>query len=325
MTARVVITDYTFPDLSHEREAARSAGAAFAAHQCREEAEVADAVDGATVVAVQFAPFGESAARAVAAGASIIRYGVGYENIDLLAAAEAGLRVGYVPDYCAGEVADHTAAAILALLRKLMPLDKTVRSGEWTPVESAKPLKSFSRTTIGFYGLGQIGRGVLARLAAHGFRFIARDPALSEADAAALGVRPVDEAELLATADVLSLHAPATPETTGFLNSEALRRMQPGAYVVNCARGQLVNEKDLAAALEEGVIAGAALDVFDQEPLPADSPLRRAPGVILTPHCAWYSEAAIDRLQRLVAQDITRALHGRGLRRPVPGYAADRG
>ena len=320
MAARVVITDYTFPDLVQEREAADAAGASFAAHQCKADEEVAEAVAGAAVVAVQFAPFGARAAGAVARGASVIRYGVGYDNIDLAAAAEAGLRVGYVPDYCADEVADHTVAAILALLRKLIPLDGSVRSGDWAAVKHARPLKPFADTTIGFFGLGQIGRNVLARLEPFRFRYIAHDPGFSERDAESLGVRQVDSRELLETADVLSLHANSTPETKGFLNSEALRRMQPSAFVVNSARGQLIDEDDLAQALADGVIAGAALDVFNEEPLPDDSPLRLAPNVILTPHSAWYSDAAIGRLQGLVACDIARALRGELPRRPVPGY-----
>ena len=321
MTARVVITDALFPDLSRERGAAVAAGATFASHQCQTDEEVAVAVDGAAVVAVQFAQFGARAARSVRPGASVIRYGVGYDNIDLAAANEVGLKVGYVPDYCTGEVADHAATAILALLRKLVALDRSVRSGEWDPVGCARPLKPFSETTVGFFGLGVIGRQVLCRLKPFGFQFIACDPALSERDAADLGVQPVDAASLLEASDVLSLHAISSPETDGFLDADALRRMRPGAIVVNTARGQLVREDDLAIALEQGVIAGAALDVFAEEPLPVDSPLHRARNVILTPHSAWYSDGSIRRLQELVAEDIARALRGEPLRRPVPGYA----
>ena len=172
---------------------------------------------------------------------------------------------------------------------------------------------------MGFFGLGQIGRAVLARLKGFGFRFMAADPMLTEADAATLGVTRVSAEALLAKADIISLHAPATAATTGFFNAARLATMQPHAMLVNSARGQLINEADLAAALREGVIGGAALDVFETEPLPAGSPLREAPNLILTPHAAWYSEAAIDRLQGLVAEDVTRALSGEAPRRPVPG------
>ncbi|HHS82891.1 MAG TPA: C-terminal binding protein, partial [Devosia sp.] len=113
-------------------------------------------------------------------------------------------------------------------------------------------------------------------------------------------------------------HAPATDQTSGFFDARAFKRMQSHAFVVNTARGQLINESDLAAALNSGEIAGAALDVFQNEPLPPDSPLRSAPGLVLTPHAAWYSAAAMDRLQGLVARDISRALQGKPPRRPVP-------
>lgn len=315
---KVVVTDYTFPALAQEEGAARAGGAAFAAHQCRTAEAVAEAVAGADVAVVQFAPFGVAAAAAVKPGATVIRYGVGYDNIDLGAARAHGLKVGYVPDYCTDEVAEHTAAAALMMLRKLPMLDASVRRGEWAAVKVAKPMKPFSETVFGFYGLGQIGRAVLSRMAGFGFRFVAADPGLSEADAASLGVRRVSAEELLAVADIVSLHAPATKETTGFFNAARLSQMQGHAVIVNAARGPLIVEADLAAALKAGTIGGAALDVFGTEPLPADSPLRDAPNLMLSPHAAWYSEAAIGRLQGLVAEDIARALRGEGPRRPVP-------
>ncbi|MGB8813413.1 MAG: C-terminal binding protein [Paracoccaceae bacterium] len=315
---RVVVTDYTFPDLAQEEAAAKAAGAGFAAFQCRTDADVAAAVAGADVAIVQFAPFGPMSAAAVKPGATVIRYGVGYNNINLAAAKAHGLRVGYVPDYCADEVADHTAAAALALLRKLPMLDASVRRGEWAAVKICKPMKPLNKTVFGFFGMGQIGRAVLARLGGFGFRFIVADPGLGATDAASLGVMLVDAVTLLRTADIISLHAPATAQTSEFFNAARLAMMQPHAVIVNSARGQLINEDDLADALTRGVIAGAALDVFHVEPLPATSRLRQAPNLLLTPHGAWYSEAAIHRLQELVAQDVTRALTGMAPRKPVP-------
>lgn len=315
---KVVVTDYTFPSLAQEEQAAREGQADFAAHQCKTAEEVAEAVAGADVAVVQFAPFTKAAAAAINPGATVIRYGVGYDNIDVNAASAHGLKVGYVPDYCADEVADHTAAAALTMLRKLPALDASVRAGNWAAVKVCKPMKPFSQTRFGFFGLGQIGRAVLARLAGFGFQFIAADPMLTPADAKDLGVTLVDADTLLRTADIVSLHAPATSQTTGYFNAARLATMQGHAVIVNSARGQLIVEDDMAAALAAGTIAGAALDVFGVEPLPASSPLRNAPNCLITPHAAWYSEAAIDRLQGLVAQDIGRALRGEGPRKPVP-------
>ena len=309
--SRVVVTDYTFPSLTQEQAAA---GQDFAAHQCRTAEDVATAVAGAQVAVVQFAPFGPAAAAAMQPGGTVIRYGVGYNNIDLAACAAHGLRVGYVPDYCADEVAEHTAAMALAMLRKLPMMDASVRRGEWAAVRVAKPMKPFGQTQFGFFGLGQIGRAVLTRLRGFGFQFMAHDPGVTALE----GVEMVSAEELLARADIISLHAPATSVTTEYFNAARLATMQPHAIIVNSARGQLIVEADLADALTRGVIAGAALDVFHVEPLPADNPLRQAPNLLLMPHAAWYSEVAIHRLQELVAEDIARALRGIGPRKPVP-------
>lgn len=316
---KVVVTDYTFPDLPQEKAAAEGAGAAFFAHQAKTAEEVVEAVRGADVVAVQFAPFTKAAIDVLSPGASVIRYGVGYDNIDLAAAREAGVAVGYVPDYCTDEVADHTSASVLTLLRKLVPLDASVRAGKWTAVPVAKPIKPFAETEIGFFGFGQIGRAVHQRLKDFGFRFKVFDPALTAEDAVALGIKLCAADELFAECDLVSLHAPANNATVNYVDAVRLKTMRPSAFIVNAARGQLIVEADIAEALKTGTIAGAALDVFHKEPLSADSPLREAPNLLLTPHTAWYSDAAIGRLQGLVAEDISRALGGRPLRRPVPG------
>ena len=317
MTLSVVISDYTFPDLVQEKAAAEAKGASFAAHQSKSDAELAKLVNGADVVAVQFATFGPLCCAAVTPGATVIRYGVGYDNIDLKAAKQAGLKIGYVPDYCTDEVAEHCCAAAMALLRKLVKLDASVRSGDWLAVKHAKPIKPFAQTTFGFFGMGQIGQAILTRLKGFGFSFIVADPGLSEKQVTEMGATLVDEATLLTSADIISLNAPATARTTNFFNAARLAQMQPHAMIVNSARGQLIVENDIALALEKGLIGGAALDVFHAEPLSMSSRLREAPNLLLTPHAAWYSEAAINRLQGLVAQDITRALIGDTPRKPV--------
>mgnify|MGYP003949468523 CR=1 FL=1 len=319
---RVVVTDYTFPDLDRERKAAIAAGCEFEAHQCRSADEIAEALRGATVGVVQFGTVNQAAIDGLGENAALIRYGIGFDNIDVAAASARNVPVGYVPDYCPNEVADHTCAAMLTLLRKLSPLDASVRRGDWTAVAVATPLKAFSDTLIGFFGFGQIGRGVHARLKVFGFQFAVADPALSSEDAAALGLQKMSPEELFQKADAVSLHAPATRETTHFVNAERLSTMQPHAVIVNSARGALIEEAALAAALNSGQIAGAALDVFEEEPLSASSVLRDAPGALLTPHAAWYSDSAIGRLQQLVADDIANHLAGRRLRKAVPGSVA---
>lgn len=319
MTKRVVVTDATFPDVAKEEAAARAAGASFERHACKTAEDVAAALNGADVAVVQFAPLTRAAIAGMAPGATAIRYGVGYNNFDVPALNDHGVKAAYVPDYCTAEVADHTAASILALLRKLPALDASVRKGDWAAVGISKPLKSFAETTIGFLGFGRIAQEVAARLAPFGFHFLAHDPYFT-------GSFPrltlTDLPGLLAGSDALTLHAPATKETTGIINAANLARMKPSAVLVNTARGDLIDETALAAALTAGTIAGAALDVFLTEPLPADNPLRAAPNLLLGPHAAWYSDVAVERLQSLVADEITRALTGQGVRKPVPGSTA---
>ena len=316
---RVVVTDATFPDVTKEEAAARAAGASFERHACKTADEVAQAIKGATVAIVQFAPLTRAAIAGLVPGATAIRYGVGYNNFDVPALNDHEIKAAYVPDYCTAEVADHTAASILALLRKLPALDASVRRGEWAAVDIAKPLKNFAETTVGFVGFGRIAQEVAARLAPFGFQFLAHDPYFA-------GQFPrltlTDLPTLLAQSDALTLHAPATPETTGIINAGNLAQMKPTAVLVNTARGDLIDESSLATALTRGTIAGAALDVFQTEPLPPDSPLRQAPNLLLGPHAAWYSDVAVERLQSLVADEITRALTGQGVRKPIPGSTA---
>ncbi len=315
--ARVVVTDATFPDLTAERVAAEHADATFERCDCKTSDEVTAAVAGANVAVVQFAPLTRAAIAGLAPGATAIRYGVGFNNFDLKALNDLGIKAAYVPDYCTDEVADHTVASVLTLLRKLIEFDKSVRAGQWDAVSTAKPLKAFGDTTIGFLGFGRIAQQVYQRLQPFGFRFITFDPFLStdnERD-----VTAVDLDRLLADSDCLCLHAPSTDETVGIIGREALHAMKPGSYIINSARGDLIDELALANALESGEIAGAGLDVFATEPLPADSPLRAAPNILLSPHAAWYSDVAVERLQNLVADEITRALSGQSVRRSIPG------
>jgi D-3-phosphoglycerate dehydrogenase len=315
----VVVTDYTFPDLHQEQAVAGGAGARFRAHQCHDAESVARVTKGAQVVVVQFAPMTEAALAGLAPGARVIRYGVGYDNIDIHAAARLGIEVAYVPDYCTDEVADHTATSLLAAVRKVSALDASTRRGEWAAVRVCQPMRPFSQSMVGFLGLGRIGRAVMERLRPFGFSFMVFDPALSEDKLASLAADKASTSdELFMAVDALTLHVPSTPATRHIVNKAALSRMKPGAVIINTARGDLIDEKALAEALRNGGIAGAALDVFEQEPLPADSALRAAPNLHLSPHAAWYSDVSIKRLQALAAEEVRRGLAGEPMRCPVP-------
>lgn len=270
------------------------------------------------MVLTQFAPVTRLALSKMAPSATVIRYGVGVDNIDVEAAEELGIRVAYVPDYCVDEVADHTAGLLLALLRKVVFLDRSVREGRWDPVAQAKPMLPLRDATIGLLGCGRIGRAVLARLEPFVGRILIHDPLPSADYQEFRSVTQVDIDTLLRESDALSLHLPLVDATRHVLNGRRLAQMKETAYVVNTARGGLIDTDALAEALRDGRLGGAALDVFEVEPLPEDSPLRSAPNLILTPHAAWYSDNSISRLQRLAAEEAVRALRGEPLRCPFP-------
>ncbi|WP_129841041.1 C-terminal binding protein [Streptomyces sp. RFCAC02] len=311
---RVVVTDQAFGAVAEERAVAERHAAEFAEHHCVTEEETRAAVAGADVAFVNFAPVTRPVLAALAPGATVIRYGIGYDNVDVAAARDLGVRVANVPDYGTDTVADHAVASLLALLRRLPVYDRAIRRDGWCAPADVGPLPSFSATTVGLVGLGQIGLAVHRRLRAFGFRVLATDPYADPAAGPPGGPGLVELPELLAEAHAISLHAPATPDTHHLIGPRNLARMRPGAVLVNTSRGALVDTNALAGALRAGRVAAAALDVLAPEPLPSDSPLRDLPNVVFTPHAAFYSTESLRALQRLAAEEADRALAGRPLR-----------
>lgn len=316
---KITVTDATFPSLTHERAVAEEFGVAFVEAKCASADDVITAADGTDVLIVQFAQVTADAIARLAPGSLIVRYGIGLDNIDLAAAKAHGVKVAYVPDYATGEVADHTTALILTMLRCVVPLDQSVRDGKWDAVGVAGALRAFPETTVGFVGFGRIGQEVLARLKPFGFKAIIADPFADPEMLARLGVEAVDLDTLFDRADVITLHCPLTPETRHVVNAARLARKPERAALVNTARGGLIDPDALADALGAGQLRAAALDVFEIEPLPHDSVLRNCPNLTLTPHAAWYSTSAIERLQSLAADEVRRHLTGQPMRRPATG------
>jgi D-3-phosphoglycerate dehydrogenase len=220
----------------------------------------------------------------------VIRWGVGYEQIDVAAATSAGVAVANAPTYGTVDVAEHVLALLLAGARRIAWYHERMRAGDW-PAAVADTQRVSGRV-LGLLGLGRIGAAVAERARGLGLEVIAHDPALDGATMAARGVRSVDLDELLATSDYLSVHVPLTAETRHLINAERLAALRPHAALLNASRGPIVDTDALLAALDSGRLAWAGLDVYEDEPLPADSPLRTAPNVVLTPHVAGYSEQA---------------------------------
>ncbi|WP_211269799.1 C-terminal binding protein [Rhodococcus pyridinivorans] len=310
----VVVLDHAFGSLTAERATAADHNADFREHQCRTEQDVASAAQGALVVLVNQAPVNEAALASMQRGGAVIRYGVGYDNVDLDAAAHHGIAVANIPDYGSRTVADHAASLIVTLLRRIPEYDSAVRQMGWLPPAGLGPIHDFASTTIGLVGVGRIGRELHTRLAPFGFSVIAHDPFADVAAMAAIGIEMVDLDVLLARSNAISLHLPLTSETHHIINARTLDLMRDDAVLVNTSRGPLVDARALCEALESGHLRGAGLDVFEEEPLPEDSPLRRAPRLVLTPHTAFYSEQSLARLQQLAAEEAGRAIRGEELR-----------
>ena len=221
---------------------------------------------------------------------AVVRYGVGLDRIDLVAARERGVEVRNVRDFCIDELADHTIGLLLALSRDLAAADQRVRRGAWEL--GPRKLYRLRGQTLGLVGLGAIGRAVAQRAAAFGLERLAYDPFANQ-DGTASGIRlTADLDELLEQSDWISLHCPLTPQTAGLIDAAAFSRMKPGAGLINTARGEIVVADALVSALDSGHLAAAGLDVLEQEPPLPENPLLRQPNVILTPHSAWYSETA---------------------------------
>ncbi len=312
----VLITDSGFPHLDAERALLAAAGATVSAAQCRTAEEVILAGAGADILIVQWAPITRAVIAALPQLRLIVRYGIGVDNVDLAAAGERGIPVCNVPDYCLDEVADHTLALALALSRQLPQTDAAVRGGTWK-ITAPAPAPALRGRVFATAGFGRIARAVLARAAAFGCTTAAYDPFVPAETFAAAGVRALTADELFANAGILSLHLPLGESTRHFVNARTLALLRPDAILVNTARGALIDTVALAAALDAGTLAGAGLDVFEQEPLPADHPLRRSRNTLLTSHTAWYSTASIPALQQRAAETAALAVRGLPLRHVV--------
>jgi D-3-phosphoglycerate dehydrogenase / 2-oxoglutarate reductase len=282
-----------------ERELVEAVGGELVLADCRSEHDVAAALveHRPQALLVQFAPVGALALREADGLAAVVRYGVGVDNIDTQAAEAAGVAVGRVPDYCVDEVADHTVALLLAVERGIVALANETRAGAWD-FRAVEPVRRLRGLTLGLVGFGRIARAVAERARALGLRIAAFDSVVVDDMIRAAGANPLPLHDLLGRAHIVSLHVPLTEDTRGLLGRRELALLPDGAIVLNTARGGLVDEEALAEALETGKLRGAGIDVLAAEPPPPDHPLRSAPGMLLTPHAAWYSETAVVELRR---------------------------
>jgi D-3-phosphoglycerate dehydrogenase / 2-oxoglutarate reductase len=305
----VVVTDHPWSSVDAEREILERVGATMSFARSEPERELETLVQEADAILTCFAEVGPEIVRAGPRLQVIGRYGIGVDNIAVDVASENGIIVTNVPAYCQDEVTDHALAMILAFARQLVTFDRGIRGGDWSLGQLAQPIRRIRGRTLGIVGLGRIGLLLAQKAQALGLDVVAYevDPSAVPGDA---GVELVALDELARRADFVSLHVPLVDGTRHLVDETFLRAMKESAFLVNTARGGVVDQATLVVALREGWIAGAALDVFTPERIPADDPLLAMPNVIATPHVAYYSDESLVDLGRLAAENVAAVLAG---------------
>lgn len=309
-TYTIAITDYQYESIEPQREVVRAyPNMELVDFQCRTEEDVLRYAGDAHVLINQYAPMTRRVIEGLTRCRAIIRYGIGVDTVDVQAASERGIYVCNVPDYGVDETSNHAISMILALSRKLPVVMADVRRGNWS-LACGKPMHRFEGSTLGLVGLGRIASAIARKMAAFGLHIVAYDPYVKAQRAQELGVTLVDFDTLVRTSDYISIHCPATSENAHMFARAQFAAMKPTAYLINAARGSIVDTQALIDALRAGEIAGAGLDVLEREPIEPDSPLLTMDNVIITSHFGGYSEEAILSLQRKATLEAVNILSG---------------
>ena len=299
---RVLYTEHDYPDVNLERGVLEAAGIELELGNCKTDDELIAAGKDADAFLIQYAPITERVIVELPRLGLISRIGAGFDTVDTAACARHGVWVANSPDYGIGEVATHALSLALALIRNVVGFNRDVNAGKWHYLSSGR-LRRASEMTLGIVGLGRIGKR-MAHISRNAFkRVIACDPYLIDGDFPAY-VERADLGALFEASDVVSLHTPLNDETRGMIDERVLRRMRPGSFLVNTARGAVVAIEHLLDALDSGILAGAGLDVLPVEPPAPESRLLGHPKVILTPHVAYFSAQSEIELRRKAAQNI---------------------
>jgi D-3-phosphoglycerate dehydrogenase len=305
----IAVTDSVFPSLDPAKATLAKLNPTFLISKSANADDILAVAKDADAILVTYAKLTRDILTQLTKCKAIGRFGLGVDNIDLPAAKEKGIAVNYVPDYCIREVSDHAMALLLALIRKIPLSNKLVQSGRWE-MPAVVPIRRIEGTVLGLVGFGNIPRLVARKAQAFGIKVVAYDPYAKADVFKAADVASVDFDTLLKTSDYVSVHAPLLPATRGLMNAGVFAKMKKGAYIVNTARGPLIDEAAMVAALDSGQLGGAGLDVVAAEPLAKDSPLLGRDNVIISPHTAFYSIEALNELQTKCATDVARVLSG---------------
>lgn len=313
----VVIAHESFPDSRLEAEALQEIGAAVITTGNLQEAQAREIARNADALMVTIQQVDGDFIRSLDKCKIIARVGTGLDAIDIPAATARGIWVTNVSDYSIDEVSTHAIALLLHHARRLPQMLASVRCGNWYDAARIEPAPRLKGQTLGIIGYGRIGRAVAAKARGLGLQVIAYDPYIQVGGDTLEAAKLVDLDTLLASADFVSLHTPLTTSSRQIINADTLNKMKRTAYLINTARGELIDEEALLSAVREGLIAGAALDVLTIEPPPPDYPLLHEERITVTPHGAWYSEAATLDVRRKAIEDVIRVLTGHAPRSPV--------
>lgn len=315
MPPLVAVTDSVFPNLDPTSKVLSQVGAELRLAAAPTPEGILAVARDADAVLTTYAKMPADLILQLTRCRIIARFGIGVDNVDIPAASSRGIVVTRVPDYCLDEVSDHAMALLLALVRKIPSSNARTHAGRWE-MKAVTPIHRLRGTVLGLAAFGQIPQLLAPKAQAFGMRVAAHDPYVSEEAFTRAGVERVDFDELLRISDYLSIHTPLIPATHHLFGAEVFARMKPTAYLINTARGPIVDEMALARALDQNQLAGAALDVMEQEP-PVQSPLFGRDNVILTPHTSFYSEESLVDLQTKAAEEVRRVLTGKPARNPV--------
>jgi len=305
-------------DVSYEEEVLGKLGAEVIRYdRCATEEAVIAACHDADAVLNVFEPFSKRVIGNLNKCKIISKLGTGLDGTDIDAATEHGIILTNLPEWCNEEVSDQAMTLLLACSRKILKMNKVVvKSGlAWWSREARKPLEpmlALRTQTLGLVGFGQIPRAIVPKAKAFGLRLLAYDPYVAQSEIKKYGVEPVDFAQLLEESDFVSLHVPLTVESYHMFGLGEFKKMKPTAYLINTARGAIVDEKALHIAISEDYIAGAGLDVLEKEQPPdPDNPLLKLDNVIITPHIGSYSEQSFWNLRRTPVDEVARVLQGK--------------
>jgi D-3-phosphoglycerate dehydrogenase len=319
---KIVVTDFTFPNLEIEQQVLQVSGCTLTGHHCQTPEALIEVVRDADYVLTQFAPVNADVVNAMERAKVIVRYGIGYDNVDLDATRARGIPVCNVPEFCTDEVADHALGLMLAATRCLFKNHHSTTKGDWGLAVPLGKMKTLARLTVGIVGLGRIGRAVAKRLVGFGCRMLVYDPAIGDEKIEKEGGEPTSLDKLLANSDLISLHCPSSETTRWIINESSIAKMKSGAILINVSRGDLVDPAALMVALGEGRISAVGLDVFSPEPIPKDHPILRMENVIVGSHIASASEQAAITLRESAASTILKAINGEPLSNIVNGVSS---